>query len=35
VTALQEERNARRCTISWRFTAGDARQQLQRLYPKT
>ena len=35
VAALQEERNARRCTISWQFTTGDARQKLQRLYPKT
>jgi len=35
VAALQEERNAKHCTISWRFTAGDARQKLQRLYPKT
>ncbi len=35
VNALQEERNAKRCTISWRFTTGDARQKLQRLYPTT
>lgn len=35
VNALQEERNAKRCSISWRFTTGDARQKLQRIYPKT
>jgi DDE superfamily endonuclease len=35
VAALQQERNAKRCTSSWRFTAGDARQKLRRLYPKT
>ena len=35
VAALQTERNAKRCTISWQFTARDARVKLQRLYPKT
>lgn len=35
VAALQAERNAKRCTISWQFTTDDARQKLQRLYPKT
>ena len=35
VAALQAERNAKHCTISWQFTAGDARVKLQRLYPKT
>ncbi len=35
VAALQAERNAKRCTISWQFTAGDARVKLQRLYPKS
>ena len=35
VAALQAERNAKGCTISWQFTAKDARVKLQRLYPKT
>lgn len=35
VASLQTERNAKRPTISWQFTAKDARVKLQRLYPKT
>lgn len=35
VTALQAERNQKHCTISWQFTARDARVKLQRLYPTT
>lgn len=34
VAALQAERNAKHWTISWQFTAGDARVKLQRLNPK-
>lgn len=31
---LQAERNAAHATIDWRFTTGDARVKLARLYPK-
>jgi len=34
VTALETERNAAQATIHWRFTTGDARIRLERLYPK-
>lgn len=34
VAALESERNAARSTIHWRFTTGDARLRLARLYPK-
>lgn len=34
VSALQAERNAAHATIHWRFTTGDARVRLARLYPK-
>ena len=34
VAALQAERNAAKATIHWRFTTGDARVRLARLYPK-
>jgi len=34
VMALQAERNAAHATIDWRFTTGDARLKLARLYPK-
>ena len=33
VTALETERNAAHATIHWRFTTGDARVRLARLYP--
>jgi DDE superfamily endonuclease len=33
IAALEEERNAQRCTISWRFTSNDARIKLHDLYP--
>jgi hypothetical protein len=33
VAALQNERNAANATIDWRFTTGDARTRLHRLYP--
>ncbi len=33
ITALEAERNALRCTISWRFTSNDARDKLHDLYP--
>ncbi len=33
IAALEAERNAQRCTISWRFTSQDARIKLQDLYP--
>jgi hypothetical protein len=29
----EHERNARPCTITWRFTTPDARIKLHRLYP--
>jgi DDE superfamily endonuclease len=34
VAALETERNAARAAINWRFTTGDARLKLARLYPK-
>ncbi len=34
VAALETERNAAQATIHWRFTTGDARLRLERLYPK-
>lgn len=34
VTALEAERNTAQATINWRFSTGDARTRLQRLYPK-
>jgi len=34
VMALETERNAAQATIDWRFTTGDARLRLARLYPK-
>jgi DDE superfamily endonuclease len=34
VTALGTERNTAHATIDWRFTTGDARIRLARLYPK-
>lgn len=33
LTALEQERNARSCTVNWRFTSQDARVKLHRLYP--
>ncbi len=33
VAALEAERNARRATIDWQFTARDARVKLKKLYP--
>ena len=33
IAAWQERRNQKRATISWRFTAADARIKLKRLYP--
>lgn len=33
IAALETERNAHRCTISWRFTTNDARVKLHDLYP--
>ncbi len=33
IAALETERNATRVTINWRFTTGDARVRLARLYP--
>ena len=33
IAALEAERNAARATINWRFTTGDARVRLARLYP--
>jgi len=33
VTALETERHAAQATINWRFTTGDARVRLARLYP--
>jgi hypothetical protein len=33
ITTLEAERNAQRCTISWRFTSHDARDKLHDLYP--
>lgn len=34
VTAWQGERNERQCAVDWRFTTGDARIRLKRLYPQ-
>jgi hypothetical protein len=34
IATLEAERNAQRCTISWRFTSQDARVKLHDLYPK-
>ena len=34
VAALEAERNTAKATIHWRFTTGDARVRLARLYPK-
>ena len=34
VAALETERNTAQATIHWRFTTGDARLRLERLYPK-
>lgn len=34
VVALETERNTAQATIHWRFTTGDARLRLERLYPK-
>jgi hypothetical protein len=34
VAALEAERNTAQTTIHWRFTTGDARLRLARLYPK-
>lgn len=34
IVALEAERNAAKATINWRFTTGDARVRLARLYPK-
>jgi hypothetical protein len=34
IAALEAERNAAKATIDWRFTTGDARVRLARLYPK-
>lgn len=34
VAALETERNTAQATIDWRFTTGDARARLARLYPK-
>src|SRR5258708_20735106 len=33
IATLEAERNAQRCTISWRFTSNDARDKLPDLYP--
>ena len=33
IGALERERNAAQATITWRFTAQDARRKLHRLYP--
>jgi hypothetical protein len=33
IATLEAERNAQRCTISWRFTCNDARDILHDLYP--
>jgi len=33
IATLEAERNALRCTISWRFTSHDARDKLHDLYP--
>lgn len=33
MSSLETERNAQRCTISWRFTSNEARDKLHDLYP--
>jgi hypothetical protein len=33
IVTLETQRNAQRCTISWRFTSNDARDKLHDLYP--
>jgi len=33
IGAWEAERNARQATVAWRFTVGDARTKLRRLYP--
>jgi hypothetical protein len=33
VQALEAERNERRATLDWQFTARDARVKLKQLYP--
>ncbi len=33
ISAWERERNERRATVEWRFTAEDAREKLSRLYP--
>ena len=33
VKALEEERNACKSAMEWRFTTGDARIKLKKLYP--
>jgi hypothetical protein len=33
ISAWERERNERRATVEWRFTAEDAREKLARLYP--
>jgi DDE superfamily endonuclease len=33
IATLEAERNAQRCTISWRFTSSDARDKLHHLIP--
>jgi len=33
IATLEAERNAKLCTISWRFTSNDARSKLHDLYP--
>jgi len=33
IATLEAERNAKLCTISWRFTSNDARSKLHNLYP--
>jgi hypothetical protein len=35
IAALEAERNAHHCTISWRFTSNDARVKLHDLYPNS
>jgi hypothetical protein len=34
VTAWQRERNEHQCAVNWRFSTGDARIRLKRLYPQ-
>jgi hypothetical protein len=35
ITAYEDTRNAAKATLTWRFTATDAREKLHRLYPST